>query len=80
MTGLSARRFRLERRGLLKSGYMADVLVFDPDRVKDLATFENPIQFSAGIERVWVNGVLSYTEQTRATGVRAGRFVRRGQA
>ncbi len=80
MTGLSARRFRLEQRGLLKPGYRADVLVFDPDRVKDLATFENPIQFSAGIERVWVNGVLSYTETARATGARAGRFVRRGRA
>lgn len=77
MTGLSARRFKLDQRGLLKPGYIADVLVFDPARVKDLATFEEPIQFSAGIERVWVNGVLSYTEETRATGARAGRFVRR---
>ncbi|MEO8118713.1 MAG: D-aminoacylase [Rhodoferax sp.] len=77
MTGLSARRFKLDQRGLLKPGFYADVLVFDPARVRDLATFENPVQFSAGIERVWVNGVLSYTEDDRATGARAGRFVQR---
>lgn len=77
MTGMSARRFKFDRRGLLKPGYVADLLVFDAARVRDLATFENPRQFSAGIERVWVNGVLSYTEEGRATGARAGRFVRR---
>jgi N-acyl-D-amino-acid deacylase len=80
MTGLSASRFRIGERGLLKAGYMADVVVFDPVRVKDGATFEQPRQISEGIERVWVNGVLSYTAQDRATGARAGRFVRRASA
>jgi N-acyl-D-amino-acid deacylase len=78
MTGLSARRFRLEERGQLQPGYMADVVVFDPKLVQDLATFEKPMQYSAGIEQVWVNGVLSYTAAQRGTGVRAGRFLRRG--
>lgn len=77
MTGLSASRFRLDRRGELKEGYAADVVVFDPVRVKDGATYEKPVQFSEGIEKVWVNGVLSYTAQGRATGERAGRFLRR---
>jgi len=77
MTGLSARRFRLGERGVLEAGRMADVVVFDPARVRDLATFEQPKQFSEGIEQVWVNGVLSYTASGRATGLRAGRFVRR---
>ena len=77
MTGLSARRFRLGGRGLLQAGYLADVVVFDPQRVRDLATFEHPQQFSEGIEQVWVNGVSSYTRTQRATGERAGRFVRR---
>lgn len=77
MTGLSARRFRLGGRGLLRAGHAADVVVFDPERVRDLATFEHPQQFSEGIEQVWVNGVSSYTRTQRATGVRAGRFVRR---
>ncbi len=80
MTGLSARRFRLGERGVLEAGRMADVVVFDPARVRDLATFEHPKQFSEGIEQVWVNGVLSYTASSRATGLRAGRFVRRSPA
>jgi N-acyl-D-amino-acid deacylase len=80
MTGMSAARFRIGERGLLKAGYMADVVVFDPLRVKDGATFEQPRQFSEGIERVWVNGVLSYTAAGRATGARAGRFVVRTRA
>lgn len=77
MTGLSAARFRIGERGLLKAGYMADIVLFDPQRVKDGATFERPREFSEGIERVWVNGVLSYTAEGRATGARAGRFVKR---
>ena len=77
MTGLSAQRFRLGGRGVLQVGNVADVVVFDPVRVKDLATFERPQQFSEGIEQVWVNGTLSYTAQQRATGARAGCFVRR---
>lgn len=78
MTGLSARRFKLEERGRLQAGYVADVVVFDPKLVQDMATFEKPMQYSAGIEQVWVNGVLSYTAGQRGTGMRAGRFLRRG--
>jgi N-acyl-D-amino-acid deacylase len=78
MTGLSARRFRLGARGELKAGYAADVVLFDPKRVRDMATFERPVQASEGISRVWVNGVLSYTADGGATGAGAGRFVRRG--
>ncbi|WP_298924175.1 amidohydrolase family protein [uncultured Ramlibacter sp.] len=78
MSGLSAMRFRLQGRGELKAGYAADVVLFDPKSVRDAATFEAPVQFSEGIEKVWVNGVLSYTAEGRATGDRAGRFLRRG--
>lgn len=79
MTGMSARRFRIGGRGELRTGFAADVVVFDPERVQDKATFEVPKQFSEGIEQVWVNGVLSYTATGRATGARAGRFVRRAE-
>ncbi|HSV59928.1 MAG TPA: D-aminoacylase [Variovorax sp.] len=77
MSGMSAARFRIGERGLLREGFMADVVVFDPQTVRDGATFEEPRRFSEGIERVWVNGALSYTAEGRATGARAGRFVRR---
>lgn len=80
MTGLSAARFRIAERGSLRAGAMADVVVFDPARVKDMASYEKPAQFSEGIEYVWVNGMLSYTAQERVTGARAGRFVRRSAA
>jgi N-acyl-D-amino-acid deacylase len=80
MTGLSAKNFSLEGRGVLKAGNWADVVVFDPKRVADKASYENPNQFSVGIEAVWVNGVLSYTAAQRTTGQRAGRFVKRAQA
>jgi len=79
MSGLSARQFRLGKRGELKPGWAADIVVFDPLRVRDGATYEQPVQFSEGIEKVWVNGVLSYTAHGRATGERAGRFLRRAQ-
>ena len=77
MTGMSARRFKLAQRGLLQAGCFADVVVFDPERVRDAATFERPEQFSEGIEQVWVNGVLSYTAAQQKVQARAGRFVRR---
>jgi N-acyl-D-amino-acid deacylase len=56
MTGQAARNYGLAERGLLKPGYYADLVLFDPDRVSDRATFEEPIQVSQGIRGVWVNG------------------------
>lgn len=56
-TALPAQRMRLVDRGVLKQGMWADVVVFDPATVHDLATFENPNQLSVGMEYVLVNGV-----------------------
>ncbi|OON41614.1 D-aminoacylase [Izhakiella australiensis] len=76
MTGMSAARFQLPERGLLKCGYYADLVLFDPATVRDVASFSDPKQPAAGIEAVMVNGVLSYGQGQTVTG-RAGRFLRR---
>lgn len=60
MTGLSAQTFKLKERGFVKVGYFADLVLFDPEQVRDTATFEKPMQVAEGIKAVWVNGVLSY--------------------
>lgn len=75
MTGLSAARFQLPRRGLLKVGYHADLVLFDPQRIRDMASFSDPKQPAEGIDAVMVNGVMSYGNDGRITG-RAGRFLR----
>jgi N-acyl-D-amino-acid deacylase len=77
MTSLSARRFGLTQRGEVHIGYHADLVLFDPARVRDAATFDRPQQAAEGIEAVWVNGVLSYRDGA-PTGERAGQFVARG--
>jgi N-acyl-D-amino-acid deacylase len=56
MTSLPARRVRLLDRGLLRAGMAADLVVFDPERIRDLATFEKPLQYSEGVSHVVVNG------------------------
>ena len=56
-SALPAQRMRLADRGVLKQGMWADIVVFDPDTIRDLATFENPNQLSSGMEYVLVNGV-----------------------
>lgn len=76
MTGLSASRFALDERGLIRPGYWADLVLFDAATIHDTASFHAPIQAAAGIAAVWVNGVLSWQDKA-ATGVRAGRFLPR---
>ena len=56
MTSLPARRVRLLDRGLLRAGMAADLVVFDLERVRDVATFEKPLQYSEGFSHVVVNG------------------------
>ena len=80
MTGLSARNFRLHQRGQLQPGWFADVVVFDPAKVRDVATYEHPIARSEGIERVFVNGVLAISGPTQPVKAYAGRMLRRAAA
>ncbi|MBE1159316.1 N-acyl-D-amino-acid deacylase family protein [Dyella acidiphila] len=80
MTGQSAERFGLAERGFVRKNYWADLVLFDPDTVRDTATFAQPQQQAAGIAAVWVNGVLSY-HRGCAQPHRAGRYLpRRGPA
>jgi N-acyl-D-amino-acid deacylase len=57
LTSLPATNLELDRRGFLKKGYFADVVVFDPETIADKATFENPHQYAIGVKHVFVNGV-----------------------
>jgi N-acyl-D-aspartate/D-glutamate deacylase len=76
MTGMPAQRFGLTGRGRISEGAHADLVLFDPETIRDTATFSNPICCAEGIAAVWVNGVLSYKDGD-ATGQRNGRFLSR---
>ena len=74
-SSLPAQRMRLTERGVLKAGMWADVVVFDPATIKDVATFADPNQLSDGMEYVLVNGVLVIDER-KMTGNLPGRVLR----
>lgn len=76
MTSLPAETFALQERGYIREGYWADLVLFNANEIRDLATFSDPVQASVGIDAVWVNGVLSYQDQ-EYTGRRGGRFLAR---
>jgi N-acyl-D-aspartate/D-glutamate deacylase len=75
MTSLPAAITGLGDRGLLRPGMAADITLFDPQTVKDKATFENPLQYPVGIPYVIVNGVV-VIDQDRHTGAKPGRVLR----
>ena len=74
-SALPAQRMRLTDRGVLKAGMWADVVVFDPATVRDLATFDNPNQLSQGMEYVLVNGT-PVIDQGKMTGAKPGKVLR----
>jgi N-acyl-D-amino-acid deacylase len=75
LAAVPAETLKLDRRGMLKEGYFADVVVFDPANIQDHATFEKPHQYATGMVHVFVNGghVLKDGEHT---GAKPGRFLR----
>jgi N-acyl-D-amino-acid deacylase len=76
MTSLPARTFGFRDRGLIREGMIADLVVFDPAKVQDKATFQQPHAFSEGFEYVFVAGV-AVVENAKITGSRPGKIVRR---
>ena len=77
MTSFPAQRLGLKDRGLIKDGYKADIVLFNPDTVKAPATKENPKQYPIGIDYVIVNGKIVIDDGNN-TGVTPGRALRRG--
>ncbi|MDB6035656.1 MAG: N-acyl-D-amino-acid deacylase [Verrucomicrobiales bacterium] len=75
LTSFPAETLHLERRGALKPGYFADVVVFDPAKIQDHATFDKPHQYATGMAHVFVNGV-QVLQNGEHTGKKPGRVVR----
>ena len=75
LANLPAKHLKLEKRGELKTGYYADIILFDPAKVKDNATFEKPHQYADGMVDVFVNGIGVF-KNGEPTGAAAGRFVK----
>jgi N-acyl-D-amino-acid deacylase len=76
MTSAPAQLLRLKNRGLIKEGYVADIVIFDPMTVEDKATYEDPLQNPFGINYVLVNGGLA-VENGKYTGGTYGKVLRR---
>jgi N-acyl-D-amino-acid deacylase len=79
MTGRTASLFGMIDRGVLREGAYADLVLFDPARVMDTATFEVPKQESLGIDEVWTNGRPVFRAGHGMTGDTPGRLIRRGR-
>jgi N-acyl-D-amino-acid deacylase len=75
LTSLPAGNLKLDRRGMLREGFFADVVAFDPETIQDHATFVNPHQYATGMEHVFVNGVQVLRDGEH-TGATPGRVVR----
>lgn len=76
MTGLTAQIYGIEKRGLIREGYFADLVIFDPETVNDRATYSQPGLPPKGVEYVMINGQLA-VEENQFKGIRAGKILRR---
>ncbi len=77
MTSLAANRLGLHERGRVTPGMLADLVLFDPERLTDRATFQEPMRYAEGIDFMWVNGVVTI-DDGELTGASGGRALRRG--
>ncbi|PYT03261.1 MAG: aminoacylase, partial [Acidobacteria bacterium] len=74
LTSFPAATLGIKGRGELKKGYLADVVVFDPEKIQDHATYEKPHQYATGVRQVFVNGV-QVLKDGEHTGAKPGRVV-----
>ena len=74
MTSAPCKKFNIKNRGLIKEGYFADIVIFNPDTIIDTATYEEPHKYPIGIEYVIVNGKLT-VEKAKHLGTKAGRVI-----
>ena len=74
MSGATAQRLGIRDRGLLREGFYADLALFDPETIRDLATFEKPHQYAEGVEFVVINGVVA-VDVGRPTSQRSGQVI-----
>jgi N-acyl-D-amino-acid deacylase len=72
---LPATNLKLQKRGELKQGHYADIVIFDPRTVQDHATYEKPLQYATGISDVLVNGI-QVIKNGEHTGASPGRFIK----
>jgi N-acyl-D-aspartate/D-glutamate deacylase len=75
ITSMTAQREHLTGRGLIQTGYFADVTVFDPETIIDVATYAEPTKLSQGVDYVLVNGQVEY-DLGALTGVKVGRALK----
>jgi N-acyl-D-amino-acid deacylase len=75
ITSMPAQRYHLRNRGLIETGFYADITVFNPDTISDRATYAEPTLLSQGVNYVLVNGQVEY-EKGKLTGLKAGRALR----
>ena len=75
MTSMPAARVGIKDRGLVRKGYTADLLLFDPDRVQDAATYENPVQLAKGMDMVIIGGETVVLDG-KPTGIKKGTFIK----
>lgn len=79
MTGLPAEQFNLKKRGFLKKGYAADIIVFNPETIKENTTYADPHQLSGGMQHVIVNGVHTLDSGNAEEASRTRRHDQRGR-
>lgn len=77
MSSLPARTFSFHDRGIVRPGFVADLVIFDPERVTDKANYEDPHQYSGGFDLAVVDGKVAVGDG-ELTDLRAGRFIEHG--